>query len=46
MEQPSKSSPVVQTTTRATSPLKREVKTTVVERATSPAKQPTASSVK
>ena len=46
MEQPCKSSSVVQTTTRATSPIKREVKTALVERATSPAKQPTASSVK
>ncbi len=40
------SNPTIQTTTRATSPMKREVKTAVVERATSPVKQPTTSIVK
>jgi len=40
MEQVSKSTSI-QTTTRATSPIKRECKTAVVERATSPVKQPT-----
>lgn len=47
MEQPNKSSSAIQTTTRATSPLKREVKTTLIERATSPVKQAAAvSSIK
>jgi len=40
IEQTTKSS-TIQTTTRATSPMKREVKTAVVERATSPVKQTT-----
>ena len=37
IDQPIKPLPI-QTTTRATSPIKREVKTAVVERATSPVK--------
>jgi hypothetical protein len=43
IEQMTKSS-TIQTTTRATSPIKRELKTTVVERATSPVKQTTTTS--
>lgn len=45
IEQVSKSTSI-QTTTRATSPIKRECKTAVVERATSPVKQPTPTVIK
>ncbi|CAF3335322.1 unnamed protein product [Rotaria sp. Silwood1] len=48
IEQPAKSSSnlTIQTTTRATSPIKHEIKTVVVERATSPVKQTTKPHVK